>query len=411
MSSFNKKKGGKSTVEVSGEEYELLQELMRLKERARVSLPTSNSSSNDDVGGVLPDRTTTNTTSSSSAKGKDEKKASRNAPSSLVDTLKSVGDGIMDIKDTEENIFTTLANSSRIDIFYRASGFLTLCFSQFRSGFERLLFTNAVNLWMLTVLCIFPFLFYVSLPYGKLSTSLSKAMMLPGNQSLFLQEIVSPIMLVYSFFYGGDWFDFGKKKPGFLKRMWRKYLPWPFNRSPKPNMRMSTKFAVGLFVAHYFNRAVIYPASRNISPTTYSVVICAVLFNLVNATLVGCELARNGARNLETLDGQLWMIVAFIGWFINVDSDNRLSKLRELHKGYVIPNEGLFKYSTCPNYLGEMIQWFAFSFATRSRALFAFALWTVANLAPRSKAYWKWYIVKFGDKFSKERKKLVPFVW
>ena len=214
MSSFNKKKGGKSTVEVSGEEYELLQELMRLKERARVSLPTSNSSSND-VGGVLPDRTTTNTTSSSSAKGKDEKKASRNAPSSLVDTLKSVGDGIMDIKDTEENIFTTLANSSRIDIFYRASGFLTLCFSQFRSGFERLLFTNAVNLWMLTVLCIFPFLFYVSLPYGKLSTSLSKAMMLPGNQSLFLQEIVSPIMLVYSFFYGGDWFDFGKKKPGF----------------------------------------------------------------------------------------------------------------------------------------------------------------------------------------------------
>lgn len=410
MSSFNKKKGGKSTVEVSGEEYELLQELMRLKERARVSLPTSNSSSND-VGGVLPDRTTTNTTSSSSAKGKDEKKASRNAPPSLVDTLKSVGDGIMDIKDTEENIFTTLANSSRIDIFYRASGFLTLCFSQFRSGFERLLFTNAVNLWMLTVLCIFPFLFYVSLPYGKLSTSLSKAMMLPGNQSLFLQEIVSPIMLVYSFFYGGDWFDFGKKKPGFLKRMWRKYLPWPFNRSPKPNMRMSTKFAVGLFVAHYFNRAVIYPASRNISPTTYSVVICAVLFNLVNATLVGCELARNGARNLETLDGQLWMIVAFIGWFINVDSDNRLSKLRELHKGYVIPNEGLFKYSTCPNYLGEMIQWFAFSFATRSRALFAFALWTVANLAPRSKAYWKWYIEKFGDKFPKKRKKLVPFVW
>ena len=105
------------------------------------------------------------------------------------------------------------------------------------------------------------------------------------------------------------------------------------------------------------------------------------------------------------------MIVAFIGWFINVDSDNRLSKLRELHKGYVIPNEGLFKYSTCPNYLGEMIQWFAFSFATRSRALFAFALWTVANLAPRSKAYWKWYIEKFGDKFPKKRKKLVPFVW
>ena len=39
--------------------------------------------------------------------------------SSLVKTLKSVGDGILDIKDTEENIFTTLANSSRIDIFYR----------------------------------------------------------------------------------------------------------------------------------------------------------------------------------------------------------------------------------------------------------------------------------------------------
>jgi len=132
MSSFNKKKGGKSTVEVSGEEYELLQELMRLKERARVSLPTSNSSSND-VGGVLPDRTTTNTTSSSSAKGKDEKKASRNAPSSLVDTLKSVGDGIMDIKDTEENIFTTLANSSRIDIFTERVVFSLCVFLNFEA--------------------------------------------------------------------------------------------------------------------------------------------------------------------------------------------------------------------------------------------------------------------------------------
>ena len=331
--------------------------------------------------------------------------------SSLVETLKSVGDGILDIKDTEENIFTTLANSSRIDIFYRASGCLTLCFTQFRNGFETLLFEHACNLWMFTVLCIFPFLFYVSLPYGKLSTSLSKAMMLPGNQSLFLQEIVSPIMLVYSFFNGGDWFYFGKKKPGFLKRAWRKYLPFPFNRYPKPNMRMSTKVAVGLWLAHYFNRAIIYTASRKISPTTYSVVICAIMFNLVNAALVGCELARMGASNLETWNGQMWMVVAFIGWFINVHSDNRLSKLRELHKGYVIPNEGLFKYSTCPNYLGEIIQWFAFSFATKSRAIFAFALWTVANLAPRSKAYHKWYVDKFGDEFPKDRKMLVPFAW
>ena len=82
------------------------------------------------------------------------------------------------------------------------------------------------------------------------------------NQSLFLQEIVSPIMLVYSFFNGGDWFYFGKKKPGFLKRAWRKYLPFPFNR-PKPNMRMSTKVAVGLWLAHYFNRAIIYGVEKN----------------------------------------------------------------------------------------------------------------------------------------------------
>ena len=47
--------------------------------------------------------------------------------------------------------------------------------------------------------------------------------------------------------------------------------------------------------------------------------------------------------------------------FINIKSDNILINLRlNNNEEYSIPRGGLFKYISCPNHFGEIIEWFWF---------------------------------------------------
>jgi protein-S-isoprenylcysteine O-methyltransferase Ste14 len=64
---------------------------------------------------------------------------------------------------------------------------------------------------------------------------------------------------------------------------------------------------------------------------------------------------------------------------------------------------------SCPNYLGEMLEWFGWALATWSIAGLAFALYTVANLLPRALQHHRWYRAKFAD-YPADRKALVPYV-
>jgi protein-S-isoprenylcysteine O-methyltransferase Ste14 len=65
---------------------------------------------------------------------------------------------------------------------------------------------------------------------------------------------------------------------------------------------------------------------------------------------------------------------------------------------------------TCPNYLGEIIEWLGFALATWSLAGLAFALYTAANLGPRALANHRWYRERFPD-YPERRKALVPFLF
>ena len=51
---------------------------------------------------------------------------------------------------------------------------------------------------------------------------------------------------------------------------------------------------------------------------------------------------------------------------------------------YLICLGGLFEYVSCGNFLGEMIEWTGFAIASWSSVSFAFAFFTVCNLAPRA---------------------------
>ena len=88
--------------------------------------------------------------------------------------------------------------------------------------------------------------------------------------------------------------------------------------------------------------------------------------------------------------------------------------LRNLRKpdesGYRIPYGGLYRWISCPNYFGEIITWVGWAVATWSLPGLAFAVWTIANLAPRARAHHIWYREHFSD-YPTERKALMPGVW
>ena len=56
------------------------------------------------------------------------------------------------------------------------------------------------------------------------------------------------------------------------------------------------------------------------------------------------------------------IIVFLAGMYINWQADNILIHLRKPGEtGYVIPKGGFFRYVSCPNHFGEIVEWFGFA--------------------------------------------------
>jgi steroid 5-alpha reductase family enzyme len=99
------------------------------------------------------------------------------------------------------------------------------------------------------------------------------------------------------------------------------------------------------------------------------------------------------------------------GFIVNRWADLALRSLRKPGEtGYRIPYGGLFRHVSCPNYLGEVVEWCGWALATWSLPGLAFAVWTFANLAPRARAHHAWYHSNFED-YPAERKALIPWIW
>jgi protein-S-isoprenylcysteine O-methyltransferase Ste14 len=177
-------------------------------------------------------------------------------------------------------------------------------------------------------------------------------------------------------------------------------------------------FFLLLWEAHYIHRAFVYPFSlrdgRKKMPLV--VTLLAVGFNLGNAYINGRYLFHFSNGRYMTgwlLEPRflLGMVLFVIGFGINRWADNILHSLRQPGEtDYKIPHGGLYRFISCPNYFGEIIEWFGWALATWSLPGLAFAVWTFANLAPRAWSHHKWYHEQFSD-YPPKRKALIPGVW
>ncbi|MBU3808481.1 MAG: DUF1295 domain-containing protein [Candidatus Phocaeicola faecipullorum] len=174
-----------------------------------------------------------------------------------------------------------------------------------------------------------------------------------------------------------------------------------------------------LFEIHYFQRSFVFPfLMRGNSKMPVCIMLMGVVFNLINAFLIGYSLFY--IDNADKYDTE-WLcspyfiagLLLFVsGMAINLHSDHVIRNLRP--KGdtrHYFPQKGMYRYVTSANYFGELLEWVGFAVLTQSPAAWVFVVWTFANLAPRAYAIRKRYVDEFGTEVVGKRKCLIPFIY
>jgi 3-oxo-5-alpha-steroid 4-dehydrogenase 1 len=244
-------------------------------------------------------------------------------------------------------------------------------------------FSTFVIVWIGFALLLFPVMLNVTAPYGRHSKR-NWGLMISNRLGWFIMEIPSLVLFLFFVIMYGDFSN------------------------------ILLLIATFLWVSHYFHRAIIFPLRIHTKGKKMPVLIMvfALFFNLVNGSINGYWVGKIDTPFL--FEG--WNIVRFItgiaifiiGYIINQYHDRILIRLRISNtKGYQIPQGGLFRYISCPNFWGEIIEWAGFAILCWSLPALAFFVWTVVNLVPRALDHHKWYLKKFDD-YPNERKAVIP---
>ncbi|MGC9778490.1 MAG: DUF1295 domain-containing protein [Candidatus Heimdallarchaeota archaeon] len=185
-----------------------------------------------------------------------------------------------------------------------------------------------------------------------------------------------------------------------------------------------------IWLLHYTHRVFIYPFRiRNGKKMTVTVITMGFIFNVVNAYIQGrwlftlsdalysdqllfslSSVEYSSVAWLYSLQFIIGTIIFIAGYIVNKQSDYILRNLRKPDEnGYKIPQGGLYKWISSPNYFGEVFEWIGWAILTWSIAGVYFAFWTLANLLPRALAHHKWYKENFED-YPEKRKAIIPFL-
>jgi 3-oxo-5-alpha-steroid 4-dehydrogenase 1 len=247
-------------------------------------------------------------------------------------------------------------------------------------------FQNTFNLlifcWIIIALILFPILLNVRAPYGRHARK-GWGLMINNRLGWFLMELPALSMFLYFTLSYGNF----------------------------SNLFVVT--ASLLWVAHYFHRVIIFPLRIHTKGKKMPVLIIAsaFFFNMVNGTINGYQIG-NYDLPFKTDGFNLFLYFLGVGLFIfgyiiNQYHDKILIGLRKNNNGYQIPYGGWFRFVSCPNFLGEIIEWAGFFILCHNLASLAFFIWTVVNLVPRAINHHKWYKETFPE-YPKERKAVFP---
>lgn len=239
--------------------------------------------------------------------------------------------------------------------------------------------------WMALAAVTFVALFFVTAPYGRFTRN-GWGPRIGARLGWILME--TPVLITFLVLYGVS------------------------DRKSNP----VSLVLVALFAVHYVHRALVYPFRVHSSrpSITVSVVAMAVVFNVGNGYLNGRYLFKLGPKlPVSWLLDPRFIVGAVIfvsGYVLNQYADHVLIELRaDGEQGYKVPRGGIYNFVSCPNYLGEMLEWGGWALACWNLGALAFFVWTVANLAPRAIKTHRWYKDTFPD-YPEQRKALLPFI-
>lgn len=239
--------------------------------------------------------------------------------------------------------------------------------------------------WLVVAAGVFVALFFVTAPYGRHVRG-GWGPMLPNRLGWLLMEAPASLVFALGFVLGAPCTD---------------PVAWVF---------------LGMWELHYVYRAFVYPFTLRDGGKRMplSVVAMAVVFNGVNASLNSLWLFDlSGGYGVSWLADPRFLLglaLFLAGMTVNRRADACLRALRASGDGYLIPQGGLFRWVSSPNYLGEIVEWAGWALATWSLPGLAFACWTAANLVPRARANHRWYRERFPD-YPPRRTALIPGIW
>jgi hypothetical protein len=244
-------------------------------------------------------------------------------------------------------------------------------------------FNLLVYIWMGMALILFPVMLFVTVPYGRHSTK-TWGPMVNNRLGWFVMEFPALFLFVFLTLKGNGF-------PHYI-----------------------VLGALILWFIHYFHRSIIFPIRIHTKGKKMPLVIMlfALFFNFVNGGINGYWFGYlspgypEGWLSSFQFIGGVSLFV--IGFFINQYHDRLLIMLRKSStNGYKIPYGGLFQYVSCPNFLGEIIEWGGFALMTWCLPTLSFFVWTLANLVPRALDHHKWYKSHFKD-YPKDRNAIFP---
>ena len=172
----------------------------------------------------------------------------------------------------------------------------------------------------------------------------------------------------------------------------------------------------GLWFMHYGYRTFVFPSLiRGKREMPVTIILFGMIFNSANAYLQGRWINNfSGGYKTNWLLNPKFIIgitIFFTGFFMHIHSDHIIRNLRKPGEtDFKIPHGGMFRFISCPSYLGEIIEWYGWAIMTWSLPGLVFAIWTTANLGPRARSNHKWYLKTFKD-YPKNRKALIPFIF